>query len=192
LTAYAESAEAADAINESLASKMRAALGRHVFSENGESLEAVVGRLLAERGLTLATAESSTGGLILHRLTEVPGASRYVERGFVTYSDRSKAELLGVPESLIAAHGAVSAEVAEAMARGARERAKTDLALAVTGIAGPDGGTPEKPVGLVFLALADQSGVVIRKLALPGVRSQIKWWSSQSALDLVRLQLLLV
>jgi len=190
LTAHARTAEEADARNEELAARMRQALGRHVFSESGESLEQVVGRLLAERGLTLAAAESATGGLILHRLTEVPGASSYLERGFVTYSNRSKVEMLGVAQELIQAHGAVSAEVAEAMARGARERARVDLGLAVTGIAGPTGATPEKPVGLVFVALADARGVVSERFLVPGGRRQVKWWSSQAALDLLRLSLL--
>jgi nicotinamide-nucleotide amidase len=190
LTGWGASAEEAEARIEALAAPMRQALGRYVFSESGESLEQVVGGLLSRRGLTLATAESCTGGLILHRLTEVPGASSYVERGFVTYSNRSKLEMLGVAEELIQKHGAVSAEVAEAMARGARERARADLGLAVTGIAGPTGATAEKPLGLVFLALADSNGVVGRRLQLPGGRSQVKWWSSQAALDLLRLRLL--
>ena len=106
------------------------------------------------RKLTLATAESCTGGMVAALLTEVPGASEVLERGYVTYSNRAKTELLGVPESLIAAHGAVSAHVAAAMAEGARAAASVDLAVAVTGIAGPGGGTPQKPVGLVYLACA--------------------------------------
>lgn len=190
LTAWGTTAKEAEARNEELASRMRQVLGRHIFSESGEGLEHVVGRLLASRGLTLAAAESCTGGLILHRLTEVPGASSYVERGSVTYSNRSKVEMLGVPDELIQIHGAVSVEVAEAMARGARERAGTDIGLAATGIAGPSGATPEKPVGLVFIALADRQGVVSQRFLLPGGRSQVKWWSSQAALDLLRLRLL--
>ncbi|MEE9180517.1 MAG: CinA family nicotinamide mononucleotide deamidase-related protein, partial [Vicinamibacteria bacterium] len=190
LTARASTATEADAANEELASKLREVLGTKIFSEEGEPLEEVVGRLLSERSLSLAVAESCTGGLIAHRLTEIPGSSRYVERGFVTYSNESKVELLDVPDDLIRTHGAVSEEVAESMAEGARKRAGTDLAVAVTGIAGPGGGSPQKPVGLVFIAVCDERGSVVRRLQIPGGRSQVKWWSSQAALNLLRLHVL--
>ncbi len=190
LTARASTPTEADTGNEELASKLRDVLGTKIFSETGESLEAVVGHLLSERSLTIAVAESCTGGLIAHRLTEVPGSSRYVERGFVTYSNESKVELLGVPDALIRAHGAVSEEVAKSMAEGARNKAGTDLAVAVTGIAGPDGGSVEKPVGLVFIAVSDGKVSVVRRLRIPGARSQVKWWSSQAALNLLRLHIL--
>ena len=190
LTARASTATEADAANEELASKLREVLGTKIFSEEGEPLEEVVGRLLSERSLSLAVAESCTGGLIAHRLTEIPGSSRYVERGFVTYSNESKVELLDVPGSLIRTHGAVSEEVAESMGEGARKRAGTDLAVAVTGIAGPGGGSPQKPVGLVFIAVCDERGSVVRRLQIPGGRSQVKWWSSQAALNSLRLHVL--
>jgi nicotinamide-nucleotide amidase len=130
-----------------LAPALRAALGAAWYGVDDETLPAVVGRLLKGRGLTLALAESCTGGLVGHRVTDVPGSSAYFERGFVAYSNAAKHALLGVPEGLLARHGAVSAECAEAMARGARVQAGTDLGLSVTGIAGPEGGTPTKPVG---------------------------------------------
>ncbi|MBI5836518.1 MAG: CinA family nicotinamide mononucleotide deamidase-related protein [Candidatus Eisenbacteria bacterium] len=129
------------------------AAGEHVYAEGSLELEEVVGELLLPRGLTLVTAESCTGGLLGGRITRVPGSSAWYERGMVTYSNRAKQELLGVPGELLAEHGAVSAEVAAAMARGARERSGADVAVSITGIAGPGGGTPEKPVGLVFAGL---------------------------------------
>ncbi|HEY7697120.1 MAG TPA: nicotinamide-nucleotide amidohydrolase family protein, partial [Vicinamibacteria bacterium] len=188
--AQAATASEANAINAALASNVRTVLGNHIFSEAGESLEEVVGRLLAERSLSLSVAESCTGGLITHRLTEVAGSSRYLERGFVTYSNESKVDLLGVDAGLIRSHGAVSAEVAESMARGARTRAGTDFAIAVTGIAGPSGGTAEKPVGLVFIAVCDESACLVRRFLFPGNRVLVKRWSAQMALDLLRWRLL--
>ncbi|MEZ5932681.1 MAG: CinA family protein [Alphaproteobacteria bacterium] len=138
-----------------------------------------------KRGLTIATAESCTGGLIGACLTEIPGSSAVVDRGFITYSNRAKQDLLGVPADLLQAHGAVSAEVAEAMARGARERAGVDLAVAVTGIAGPGGATPGKPVGLVYLALADgQKGVVVREL-FKGDRQAVRMATLERALSMM-------
>ncbi|HEX9725586.1 MAG TPA: competence/damage-inducible protein A [Vicinamibacteria bacterium] len=188
--AKADTASEASATNEALASKIRAVLGNRIFSEAGESLEEVVGRMLVERSLSLAVAESCTGGLITHRLTQVAGSSRYLERGFVTYSNASKVELLGVDAELIRSHGAVSPEIAESMARGARTRAGTDIAIAVTGVAGPSGGTAEKPVGLVFIAVCDKDACVVRRFLFPGNRAQVKRWSSQMALDLLRWRLL--
>jgi nicotinamide-nucleotide amidase len=190
LTARGNSpAEAEEAI-ESLATRLREILGHHIFSELGEKLEDVLGRMLRRRTLTLAVAESCTGGLITHRLTESPGSSDYLERGLVTYSNRSKIDELGVPEDLLLRFGAVSDEVGRAMAKGVRERAGTDLGLAVTGIAGPGGGSDEKPVGLVFIALSDREGERVRRFNLPGGRSEVKWWTSQLALNLVRMRLL--
>lgn len=190
LVAHGSRADEAEIALESLASALREALGLHLFSESGTPLEEVVGHLLVESGQRLSVAESCTGGLLAHRITEVAGSSRYFERGFVTYSNESKTELLGVPEGALRAHGAVSEPVARLMALGARERARVDLAVAVTGIAGPGGGTPEKPVGLVFIAYADARGAIVRRFHLPGDRSSFKWWASQLALDTVRLSLL--
>lgn len=183
-------ADQADEVIEGLSAKLRHVLGEHIFSESGESLEHVVGMQLRESGKAIAVAESCTGGLITHRLTEIPGSSHYLERGFVTYSNASKVELLGVPEDLIRSQGAVSDQVAKAMASGARTRAGTDLGLAVTGIAGPAGASADKPVGLVFIALCDERETIVRRFQLPGGRSQVKWWTSQMALNLLRLHLL--
>lgn len=190
LTAKAPSVEEADALIESLAAPMRERLGDALFTESEENLEELVGKLLRANGFSLSLAESITGGLIAHRITEVPGASEYFERGYVTYSNESKTELLGVPEELFAAVGAVSEKVALAMARGARDRAGTDFAVAVTGIAGPAGGGLEKPVGLVFIGLSSPRGDRAERFLLPGQRSYVKQWTAQIALDLLRRELL--
>lgn len=190
LIAHGMSALEADGAAEKLAARLRKVLGSHVFSESGQDLEQVLGQMLRRSSRTIAVAESCTGGLIAHRVTEVPGSSAYFERGFVTYSNRSKVELLGVPEALIQEHGAVSEQVARAMAKGARERAGTDLGLAVTGIAGPDGGSDDKPVGLVYIALSDNEEDRVKRFHLPGSRAEMKRWTSQLALNLVRLRLL--
>jgi nicotinamide-nucleotide amidase len=190
LTASAATVEEADARNEELARTLREILGEHIFSESEESLEAVVGRLLLERAMRISVAESITGGLIAHRITQAPGSSRYFDMGFITYSNESKSELLGVPAELFASVGAVSEEVARAMAVGVRERARSDVALAVTGIAGPTGGTDAKPVGLVFIGLAVGPGVRVERFVFPGERRVVKRWTAQTALNLVRLALL--
>ena len=163
-----------------------AALGVDCYGRDAETLELVVGRRLLERGLTLAVAESCTGGLLGHRLTNVPGSSAYFERGVLVYSNRAKQELLGVPDEVLRAHGAVSAACAEAMARGIVERAGAACGLAITGIAGPDGGTPAKPVGTVFVGLALDGVVTSRHLRLAGDRARVKWQSTQGALDMLR------
>jgi competence/damage-inducible protein CinA-like protein len=165
---------------------LRAALGADCYGADGESLEEAVGTLLRERGLAVATAESCTGGLVAHRLTNVPGSSRYVERGVVVYSNEAKEELLGVPRDLLRAHGAVSAPVAEAMARGVCRVGNTACGIAITGIAGPDGGSREKPVGTVFIAVASPGGVEVRRFRFPGGRGAVKWQSAQAALDMLR------
>ena len=190
LTARERSAAAADALNEELAAKLRAILGEHVFSEWEESLEAVVGSLLHDAGMRIAVAESITGGLIAHRITQVSGASRYFDTGFVTYSNESKTALLGVAPDLFRRVGAVSEEVALAMARGALERASADIAVSVTGVAGPTGGSDEKPVGLVYIGLATRASARAERRQFPGERRQVKRWTAQTALDLVRLELL--
>jgi len=190
LTARERSAAAADALNEELAAKLRAILGEHVFSEWEESLEAVVGSLLHDAGMRIAVAESITGGLIAHRITQVSGASRYFDTGFVTYSNESKTALLGVAPDLFRRVGAVSEEVALAMARGALERASADIAVSVTGVAGPTGGSDEKPVGLVYIGLATRASARAERRQFPGERRQVKRWTAQTALDLVRRELL--
>jgi nicotinamide-nucleotide amidase len=166
---------------------VRELLDHSIYTENAdETMSEVVGRLLNERHLGLAVAESCTGGLVGGLVTDVPGSSAYFAGGFITYSDALKRDWLGVPDDLLRAHGAVSAEVAAAMARGCRERAKVDLALGVTGIAGPSGGTAEKPVGLVYLALASAAGCWTRRLQIGLRRDLNRQFSSQLALDLVR------
>ena len=162
------------------------ALGPWVYSRNGESLEEVVGALLRARGETIACAESCTGGLIGHRLTDVPGSSDYFLESAVVYSDRSKIRRLGVPAALIDRHGAVSAPVARAMALGIRKTSGAGIGVAVTGVAGPGGGTARKPVGLVYIALARNRGTPVVRNLFFGGRAQVKFQSSQKALDLVR------
>ena len=150
-----------------------ARLGQHVFSIDGRTMEEVVGQRLLGQGLTLASAESCTGGLIAHRLTQVPGSSAYVDRGVVCYDNRAKIELLGVSESLLKKYGAVSARVAKAMAEGIRTRSKVDVGLSVTGIAGPGGGSARKPVGLVYVGLATLKESYTKKFRFHGEREAI-------------------
>lgn len=190
LTAQAENEEKANEINSELAEKIVEKLGVAVFSASGEEMEQVVGKLLLENKKTLSVAESCTGGLVGERLTDVSGASAYFIEGVVTYANEAKIRALNVAPELIEKHGAVSAEVAEAMAKGMRERAMTDYAISVTGIAGPSGGTEEKPVGTVFVGFADESQIKSLKLVLPGDRYLIRWRSSQAALDYLRRQIL--
>ena len=165
-------------------------LGQDVVSTDGSQLEEVVGRLLRDRRQELAVAESCTGGLVASRLTDVAGSSDYVHAGWVVYSNDAKVDLLGVESSLIRAHGAVSEPVAEAMASGALARAGVDYGIGVTGIAGPGGGTTDKPVGTVCIALATPAGTRVRTLWFPGERAQVKFQSSQAALDMLRRALL--
>ncbi len=183
------SAEDADAAITPMEARLRERLGDAVFGIDDETLEAATARALLEGGLTLAVAESCTGGLIAARLTQVPGSSGFLLAGFVTYSNEAKIRDLGVGADVIAQHGAVSAPVAEAMARGARERAGADMALAVTGIAGPSGGTDAKPVGLVYLAVATPESTRSFEQhfgSSPG-REGIRHLSAQAALNLIRL-----
>lgn len=190
ITAKAASEKAADARIARVEEQLRERLGACVFGADDETLEGVLGRMLAERGLTITTAESCTGGLIADRLTDVSGSSAYFLGAVVTYSNDEKTRLLGVAPELIQEHGAVSEPVARAMATGARERSGADVAVAATGIAGPTGGTPEKPVGLVWLALATGGDVLCQRHHFHGPRGQIKWRTSRAALDMVRLRLL--
>src|SRR5918995_3708638 len=167
-------------------------LGEYYFGEDDETLESAVGRLLKERGETLALAESCTGGLLAKRLTDIPGSSAYLEEGLVTYSNESKERLLGVSHELLVEHGAVSEPVARAMAEGARGVGGTDYRLPVTGRAGPDGGTQEKPVGLVFVGISDSKDTSAHKLDLTAwarSRESIRERSANRAFDLLRLRL---
>lgn len=187
----AASEAAARVLLEREAGEIRRRLGAMVIGPEGATLQAVVGRLLGERGLTVATAESCTGGLLAKRLTDVPGSSAYFLRGAVAYSNQAKVDLLGVPAKLIEQHGAVSEEVARAMAVGCRERSGTDLAVSTTGVAGPAGGTPAKPVGLVFVALAAREGCEVRQLRFGGhlSRESIRERTCSIALNMLRLRL---
>ena len=161
-----------------------------MFASNGETMEQVIAKLLTERGETVSTAESCTGGLIARRLTELGGSSKYFMEGAVTYSNEAKVRTLNVSQETLDKFGAVSSETAEEMARGMRERADTDYAISVTGIAGPDGGSEEKPVGTVWFGLADREKVKTVKVVFPGDRYLIRWRSSQAALDLLRRRLI--
>jgi nicotinamide-nucleotide amidase len=162
-------------------------LGPDIFSTDGRALEEVVGELLHERGLHIAVAESCTGGLIASRLTDVPGSSAYVQAAVVAYSNQAKEDLLGVPEALIAAHGAVSEPVARAMAEGVRARGRAEIGVGVTGIAGPGGGTALKPVGTVAIAIAGPGADVrVRTFTFPPGRAMVKAQAAQAALDQVR------
>jgi nicotinamide-nucleotide amidase len=190
LTAQGKTEQEAELLLDGLAGQIEERLGDAIFAFRGERMEEVVGLRLAVNGFTLATAESCTGGLIAERITEVPGSSVYFKEGVVTYSNEAKVRLLGVPYDLIAEYGAVSAPVAEAMAEGVRLRADADFGIAVTGIAGPGGGSEDKPVGLVFIALSDDAHTEHRKLLLPGDRQLIRWRASQAALDLLRRRLI--
>lgn len=190
LTAMASNADEGHRALDAAVAEVRQALGRDLFSTNSETMQQVVGALLRARGFRIAAAESCTGGLVMARLTEVPGSSDYVDRGVVVYSNQSKTDLLGVPESLIAAHGAVSEPVAEAMASGMARLAGTDFAIGVTGVAGPTGGTPEKPVGMVAIAAAwARNGAIdtrVRTFKFVGGREMVRFQASQAALDMVR------
>ena len=190
LRAYGRTEADADALLDDLSLKIEKALGNSVFSFAGETMEEVVGRRLAMTDFTLAVAESCTGGLIAQRLTNVPGSSKYFIEGVVTYSNESKTRLLGVDKKVIKEFGAVSQQVARDMARGVRHKAKTDFGLAVTGIAGPEGGTKEKPVGLVYIALADDAHTEHKRFVIPGDRELIRWRASQAALDMLRRRLI--
>jgi competence/damage-inducible protein CinA-like protein len=165
---------------------VREKLGDAVYGVDGVELEEVVGALLKQRRLTISIAESCTGGLIGARITNISGSSEYFERAAIVYSNLAKTEMLGVPKDLIERRGAVSSEVAAAMAEGIRQAARTTLGLSITGIAGPEGGTEKKPVGLVYTALASPQGVKTTEHRFLGNREQIRLRASQMALDMVR------
>lgn len=157
----------------------------YLFGTDNQSLEEVVAQQLIDKGVTLALAESCTGGLIGHLLTNVPGSSAFLNRGYVVYSNQAKMEDLGVSEATLERYGAVSEECAREMAEGARSRARTDLALAVTGIAGPGGGTDAKPVGLVYISLASAGDTIVQRHLWKGTREQVKNRTALMALRLL-------
>ena len=175
---------------EGLSERIRAKIGAYVYGEGDVTMEEVVGRLLTDNGKTLGVAEACSGGLVGHRLTNVPGSSTYFRGSLVAYSDAAKAQLLGVQPQTLERHGAVSEAVVGEMASGVRERLASDIGIAMTGIAGPDGATEDKPVGTACLALANGAGVVSRRYKLWGNRDWIKTLISQLALDWVRRALL--
>jgi nicotinamide-nucleotide amidase len=166
--------------------RMALALGEHLYSTEGEAMEEVVARVLTENRATIAVAESCTGGLLAERLTNIPGSSIYFLGGIVCYSNELKSSLVDVPAELIESKGAVSPEVALALAEGIRKRTGATIGVGVTGIAGPGGGTPEKPVGLVHIGIADERGPRERRFQFPGDRERIRMHASQTALDSVR------
>jgi len=186
LTATAESAARAEALVEELADKLEEAIGDNCYSTRGEQLEEVIGLRLRLKQMTLSTAESCTGGLVAERLTRVPGASDYFAGSIVSYTNDVKMKLLGVPVEMLERHGAVSGEVAEAMARGVKERTGATIGLSVTGVAGPGGGTQAVPVGTVYVGLADDVTSTNRRLNLLGDRHLIRWRASTVALEMVR------
>lgn len=187
LVAKGEDAGKATEALEKAEEKVASEIEDYIFARGDETLEMVVGRLLKEKGLKVALAESCTGGFVSKRLTDIPGSSAYFDRGFITYSNNAKMEQLGVKKETLDEHGAVSAEVAAEMAQGALEKSGADIAVSLTGVAGPSGGTAEKPVGLVYLALAHKDGIIekdfFRKF---GDRNQIRLVSTQVALDMIR------
>ncbi len=190
LRARGESQEAAQKRVDSLAAALEDEFADAVFSAQGERLEQIVGFYLEMRGATLAVAESCTGGMLAERITSIPGSSRYFVGGAVVYDNGLKTSLAGVPPLLLAEHGAVSGQVATALAEGIRERCKATLGIGITGIAGPGGGTEEKPVGLVYVALADSMKTEVAERKFFGDRDRIRQWATQQALDMVRRKLM--
>jgi nicotinamide-nucleotide amidase len=190
LRTSADSEEAADKRLDELVELLEEELDDNVYSDNGDSLEQIVSYFLQMRDATLAVAESCTGGLVAERLTSISGSSRYFIGGAVVYSNQLKTQLADVPADLIDVYGAVSEQVARALAEGIRAKCGTTLGLGITGVAGPTGGTAEKPVGLVFHALAGERGTEVIKRNFPGDRARIRWFASQQALDMVRRKLM--
>ena len=190
LKTRAASRDAAEKRVDRLAEDIEEELGDSVFSDNGESLEQIAGYYLQMRNATVAVAESCTGGLLGERITSVPGSSRYFTGGAVVYSDKLKTEFAGVPGELIKKHGAVSKEVAAALAEGIRKRCGTTFGIGITGVAGPTGGSPEKPVGLVFHSLSSKHGTDVVERNFPGDRKRVRWFATQQALDMLRRKLM--
>lgn len=186
ITAKAETETAAEALIAPVEKEIRARLGSLVYGADEETMEEIVGKELLEKKLTVATAESCTGGLVASRLTDVAGSSGYVKGGIVSYTDEAKANTLGVPREILAEYGAVSEPTARAMAEGARKVLGADVAVSTTGLAGPGGGTERTPVGTVFIAAAGPKGTAAEKHSFSGTRGQVKFRASQAALALLR------
>ena len=190
LKCRAASLDEAEQRVEKLVEELEEELGDYVVSDNGDSIEQIVSYYLQMRNATIAVAESCTAGLLAQRLTSISGSSRYFLGGAVVYSNELKTSFADVPPELIEAHGAVSREVAVALAEGIRRRTGATFGIGITGVAGPTGGTPEKPVGLVFHALASDRGTDVVERSFPGDRKRIRWFASQQALDMVRRKLM--
>jgi nicotinamide-nucleotide amidase len=189
IVAKARDEAEADAMVESDEKLLRSLVGEHIYGKDGETLAEVVGQGLSRGKKTIAVAESCTGGMLSKMLTDVAGSSGYFMQGWVTYSNGSKVRELGVPSELIEKHGTVSLEVAQAMAKGARERAGTDFAVGITGIAGPQGGTEAKPVGLVYISVDGPEGCENRKCRFMRGREAVRLRAALTALDMVRRKL---
>ncbi|MCI0454098.1 MAG: competence/damage-inducible protein A [Candidatus Dadabacteria bacterium] len=187
VSGYGDTEEKAEKLVSGIIDEIVLRLNDYVFSTDDERLEEVIGKLLLEKNLTLAIAESCTGGLLAHRVSNISGSSNYFERGVVSYSNQSKVEVLGVAKGLIESFGAVSKEVVEAMAQGVRRLAKTEIGVSISGIAGPAGGTPEKPVGTVFIGIShEKKGEKSQRFQFKGTREEIKLIASEVALDWIR------
>jgi len=190
LTARGKTREEAERVLKELADQIDHELDDVVFARSEQSLEEVVGMYLVMKNATISTAESCTGGLLAERLTDVPGSSRYFMSGVICYSNESKMELAGIPPLLLEMQGAVSPEVARGLAEGIRARTGTSIGVGITGIAGPDGGSKEKPVGTVHIAVATPAGTEHRQFLYPGSRDKVRWQATQAALDIVRRELM--
>jgi competence/damage-inducible protein CinA-like protein len=190
ITVRTDGADVATELLSATCEEVRTRLGNLVVGEDDQTLPEVIGGLLRERQQTVATAESCTGGLIAQRLTEVAGASEYFLGSVVSYANSAKRDLLGVPPDVLESHGAVSAPVAEAMAQGARERTGADWAISATGIAGPGGGSEEKPVGLVYIGLSGPDGCAVHREVFPGTRAHIRLRTTLAGMNYLRLRLM--
>jgi len=191
VSAFGDSSSEAELLMDEFLKEIRARLGNYVFTTEGEMLEEVVGNLLTHKNMTISAAESCTGGLLSHRITNVSGSSSYFLEGVISYSNEAKCEILGVPMELIEFHGAVSAPVVEAMAKGVRHISNSDIGIGISGIAGPAGGTLEKPVGTVYIGLdTETKGALSHKFQFQGTREEIKLVTVLKALDMIRQSLL--
>jgi nicotinamide-nucleotide amidase len=186
LTAHGKSPEEAERLVQELGDLIERELEECIFASCEQSLEEVVGMYLVLKGATISVAESCTGGMLAERLTAVPGSSRYFISGIVSYSNESKIDLAGIPPLLLEMQGAVSEEVARGLSESIRQRINTTIGVGVTGIAGPTGGSAEKPVGTVHIAVASPERTVHERFLFPGTRDRVRWQASQAALNMVR------
>ncbi len=186
LTARAKTSAEAEALVAEVGDEIDKTLGDYIFARDEQTLEEVVGMYLVMKGATVAVAESCTGGMLAERLTSIPGSSQFFESGIVVYSNESKIDLAGIPPLVLGMQGAVSKEVAVGLAESVREKIGTTIGIGITGIAGPTGGSEEKPVGTVHIAVAGPSDTDHRQFVFPGSRDKVRWQSSQAALDMVR------